>query len=87
MSQNQYEAGFAQHALSNFVTPDLAREQANYILTLMSSSRPYVRKKAILAMYKIFLRCVCVCACLRMCACVDGCVYMCVHVCACVFSQ
>lgn len=57
MSQNQYEAALALNALSNFVTPDLARDLANDLLTLVSSSRPYVRKKAVLAMYKIFLRC------------------------------
>ena len=34
----------------------------NDLVTLVSCSRPYVRKKAILAMYKIFPRCVCVCA-------------------------
>eukprot|EP01134_Creolimax_fragrantissima_P007003 CFRG7003T1 len=56
MSPNQYEAGLALTALSVFVTPDLARDLANDVITLFSSSRPYIRKKSILAMYKIFLR-------------------------------
>ena len=34
----------------------LCRDLANDVLALMSSSRPYLRKKAILVMYKIFLK-------------------------------
>ncbi|KNC81882.1 hypothetical protein SARC_05813 [Sphaeroforma arctica JP610] len=56
MSPNQYEAGLALTALSVFVTADLARDLANDVITLFSSSRPYIRKKAILAMYKVFLK-------------------------------
>ena len=32
------------------------RDLANDVLALMSSSKPYLRKKAILVMYKIFLK-------------------------------
>ena len=38
------------------MTADLARDLANDIITLMSSTRPYIRKKAVLLMYKVFLR-------------------------------
>eukprot|EP00123_Amoebidium_parasiticum_P017258 comp23772_c0_seq1/m.41199 comp23772_c0_seq1/g.41199 ORF comp23772_c0_seq1/g.41199 comp23772_c0_seq1/m.41199 type:complete len:1254 (-) comp23772_c0_seq1:650-4411(-) len=56
LSQNQFEAGLALNGLANFVTPDLARDLANDLLTVLSSTRPYVRKKALLAMYKVLLR-------------------------------
>lgn len=38
------------------MTPDLARDLANDVLVLTSSSKPYLRKKAILTMYKVFLK-------------------------------
>ncbi|XP_065337319.1 AP-3 complex subunit delta-1 isoform X1 [Cloeon dipterum] len=55
-SQSQYEAGLALSGLSCFISPDLARDLANDIMTLLSSTRPYLRKKAVLMMYKVFLR-------------------------------
>lgn len=36
-SPNQYEAGLALTGLSCFVTPDIARDLANDVLTLVSS--------------------------------------------------
>lgn len=55
-SQNQYDAGVALSALSCFISPDLARDLANDIMTLLTSTKPYLRKKAVLMMYKVFLR-------------------------------
>lgn len=54
-SQVMYDAGVAINGLSCFLTPDLARDLVNDILALMSSSRPYIRKRAVLISYKIFL--------------------------------
>jgi len=54
-SQNQYDAGVAINGLSVFITPDLARDLANDAMNLMVSSRPYIRKKSALLMYKVFL--------------------------------
>ncbi|OXA50499.1 AP-3 complex subunit delta-1 isoform X2 [Folsomia candida] len=54
-SQNQYEAGLALSALACFVSPDLGRDLANDIMTLLSSTKPYLRKKGVLMLYKIFL--------------------------------
>uniref|UniRef100_F6T2N7 Clathrin/coatomer adaptor adaptin-like N-terminal domain-containing protein n=2 Tax=Ciona intestinalis TaxID=7719 RepID=F6T2N7_CIOIN len=54
-SQNFFDAGIALNGLSCFITPDLARDLANDILALMTSSRPYTRKRAVLISYKIFL--------------------------------
>jgi AP-3 complex subunit delta len=38
------------------VNTDLARDLAPDMVTLLTSSRPYIRKKAVLALYKIFLQ-------------------------------
>ena len=37
-SQNMYDAGVALNGLSCFITPDLARDLANDIMTLVSST-------------------------------------------------
>ncbi|CAG07955.1 unnamed protein product, partial [Tetraodon nigroviridis] len=55
-SPNMYDTGVALTGLSCFVTPDLARDLANDIMTLMSHTKPYIRKKAVLIMYKVFLK-------------------------------
>ena len=55
-SANVYDASLALNGLACFMTPDLARDLANDILTLTASSRPYLRKKSILVMYKVFLK-------------------------------
>ncbi|ELV09259.1 AP-3 complex subunit delta-1 [Tupaia chinensis] len=55
-STSQYDTGVALTGLSCFVTPDLARDLANDIMTLMSHTKPYIRKKAVLIMYKVFLK-------------------------------
>lgn len=55
-SQNQFDAGVALSGLSCFISSDLARDLANDIMTLMSSTKPYLRMKAVLMMYKVFLR-------------------------------
>ncbi|CAD5114680.1 DgyrCDS3726 [Dimorphilus gyrociliatus] len=55
-SSNMYDAAVALNGLSCFVTPDLARDLASDISTLMTSTKPYLRKKAVLIMYKIFLK-------------------------------
>ena len=55
-SASIYDASLALNGLACFMTPDLARDLANDVLTLTASSRPYLRKKAILVMYKVFLK-------------------------------
>lgn len=52
---NQYDAGVALSGLSCFISSDLSRDLANDIMTLMSSTKPYLRMKAVLMMYKVFL--------------------------------
>lgn len=55
-SQNMYDAGCAMSGLACFVSPDLSRDLANDVMTLLSSTKPYLRKKAVLLLYKIFLK-------------------------------
>ncbi|XP_067938013.1 AP-3 complex subunit delta-1-like [Watersipora subatra] len=54
-SAQMYDAGVALSGLSCFISPDLAQDLANDIMSLMMSTRPYMRKKAILLMYKVYL--------------------------------
>ena len=51
-----YDAGCAMSGLACFVTTDISRDLANDVLTLLNSTKPYLRKKAVLLMYKIFLK-------------------------------
>eukprot|EP00339_Tiarina_fusa_P029705 CAMPEP_0117045208 /NCGR_PEP_ID=MMETSP0472-20121206/31278_1 /TAXON_ID=693140 ORGANISM="Tiarina fusus, Strain LIS" /NCGR_SAMPLE_ID=MMETSP0472 /ASSEMBLY_ACC=CAM_ASM_000603 /LENGTH=965 /DNA_ID=CAMNT_0004757127 /DNA_START=206 /DNA_END=3103 /DNA_ORIENTATION=+ len=55
-SSSPYESGLAINCLSNVCNTDLARDLAPDLVALLSSSRVYVRKKAVLVLYKIFLR-------------------------------
>lgn len=55
-SQNVHDAGVALSSLSCFMSPDLARDLTGDILTLLTSTKPYIRKKAVLILYKVFLR-------------------------------
>ncbi|CAF3480966.1 unnamed protein product [Rotaria socialis] len=54
-SSSMYEAGIAMSGLSCFINGDLARDLANDIMTLMSSTKPYIRRRAVLLLYKVFL--------------------------------
>jgi AP-3 complex subunit delta-1 len=55
-SSNIWESGVALNCLSNICTPDLARDLAADVVSLLSSSKPYIRKKACLVLYKVFLK-------------------------------
>ncbi|XP_053205215.1 AP-3 complex subunit delta-1-like [Panonychus citri] len=55
-SQNMYDAGCAMSSLACFISTDISRDLANDVMTLLTSTKPYLRKKAVLLMYKIFLK-------------------------------
>ena len=55
-SMNEYEVGLAINCLANIATEDLARDLLGDIVSLMNSAKPYVRKKATLLLYKLFIR-------------------------------
>ena len=51
-----YENGCALNCLANIVTADLGKDLLNDVYTMMNSSKPYVRKKAVLVLYRICKR-------------------------------
>jgi len=55
LSSNGYESCLAINCLSCIVTPDLGRDLVSDIVTLLNSQKHYVRKKAVLVLFKIFL--------------------------------
>ncbi|KAJ1448600.1 adaptin N terminal region-domain-containing protein [Pelagophyceae sp. CCMP2097] len=55
-STSQYEVGLAVNCLANIVTLDLARDLLGDSVLLMSHTKPYVRKKAVSAMFKLFMQ-------------------------------
>lgn len=52
-SRNIYETGCAMSGMSCFVSNEIGRELFNDVNRLFSSTKPYLRKKAVLLMYKI----------------------------------
>lgn len=55
-SFSEYEVGLAINVLANIVTTDLARDLLGDVVAMMNSPKAYVRKKATLVLYKMFLR-------------------------------
>ncbi|PRP80441.1 delta adaptin [Planoprotostelium fungivorum] len=55
-SANVWDAGVALTCLSTICNADLARDLAADVVALLSHSKPYIRKKACLVLYKIFLK-------------------------------
>lgn len=53
-AQSQYVIGLAINCLANIATPDLARDLLQDIVTMLTSHRPYVRKKATLVLFKLY---------------------------------
>ncbi len=51
-----YEAGLAINCLSNIVTEDLARDLLADVTNLIVHPQPYLRKKAILCLLKMFMK-------------------------------
>lgn len=50
------EVGVALSGIANIVTTPLAQDITEDIVRMLKHSKPYVRKKAVLTMYKIFLK-------------------------------
>lgn len=53
---NQYEVGLALNSLSNIVTTELGRDCLSDIVGLITHSLPYLRKKAVLALYRVYIK-------------------------------
>lgn len=55
-SHNHIVVGLALSGIATIVTPNLSKDIHDDVLLKLNHSSPYIRKKAILAMYKIFLQ-------------------------------
>ncbi|KAI5960447.1 apl5 [Candida pseudojiufengensis] len=55
-SSQPVEVGLALSGVATIVTPTLSKDINDDILMKLNHSKPYIRKKAILALYKIFLQ-------------------------------
>jgi AP-3 complex subunit delta-1 len=51
-----YEAGLAINCISNIVTEDLATDLLPELTNLTQHPQPYLRKKALLCLYKVFIK-------------------------------
>ncbi len=50
------EVGIALSNLAVICTPDMSRELIGDLVNLLSSNKPYIRKKVVLCMFRLFLR-------------------------------
>lgn len=48
--RRQYDVGLAINCLANIATPGLSRDLISDLVQLLGNHKPYVRKKALLAM-------------------------------------
>ncbi|KAI9497642.1 adaptin N terminal region-domain-containing protein [Zychaea mexicana] len=55
-SSSPLEIGIAVNGLSHIVTADLARDLCQDLVAMLNHSRPYIRKKVVLVLYKVFLK-------------------------------
>lgn len=55
-SHNHVEVGLALSGIATIVSPALAKDILDDVVTKLSHSKPYIRKKAILALFKVFLQ-------------------------------
>ena len=44
------------NGLSHIVTPELARDLSPELIAMLNHSRPHIRKRAVLALYKVFAK-------------------------------
>ncbi|KAI9354894.1 Clathrin/coatomer adaptor, adaptin-like protein [Zopfochytrium polystomum] len=55
-SNNFLETALALNGLCTIVTPDLGRDLAPDLIAMLNHSRPYIRKRVLLCLYKVFLK-------------------------------
>lgn len=55
-SHNHIEIGLALSGIATIVTPSLAKDIVDDVVMKLSHSKPYIRKKAVLALFKVLLQ-------------------------------
>ncbi|KAF8273827.1 adaptin N terminal region-domain-containing protein [Lactarius quietus] len=56
LTSNPNDIAVSLNGLSNTVSPDLARDLSNDVVTMLSHSRPNIRKRAVIAVYKALIK-------------------------------
>lgn len=56
LSSTPADVAVTLNGLAHFVTPDLARDLSPEIIAMLNHSRPSIRKRAILALYKVLVK-------------------------------
>jgi len=56
LGMGMYETGLAINCISNIVTEELARDVLPELTNLTSHQQPYLRKKAVLCLFKLFMK-------------------------------
>ncbi|KAF5323446.1 hypothetical protein D9611_005565 [Ephemerocybe angulata] len=56
LSSTPTDVAITLNGLSHIVTPDLARDLAPELIAMLNHSRPHIRKRAILALYKLLTK-------------------------------
>ena len=56
LSSTPADIAVALNGLAHFVTPDLARDLSLDLIAMLNHSRPNIRKRAVLALYKVLLQ-------------------------------
>ena len=54
-TNDMFKVGIALSGLSTIVTPDLSKDIVDDLIMMLNSSKPYIRKKTITALFKVFL--------------------------------
>jgi AP-3 complex subunit delta len=55
-AKSPFEIGLGINCLANIATEDLARDLIGDVVTMLTSSRTYIRKKATLVLFKLYLQ-------------------------------
>lgn len=55
-NRNYYEIGLAINCLANIANKDLARDCMSDVVHLLNHSNPYIRKKAVICLFKLYIK-------------------------------
>ncbi|PCH34264.1 Adaptor protein complex AP-3 delta subunit [Wolfiporia cocos MD-104 SS10] len=56
LSSKPEDVAITLNGLSHIVTPDLARDLSQDLISMLNHSRPHIRKRAVIALYKILIK-------------------------------
>ena len=56
LSSNPADIAVTLNGIANIVTSDLARDISPELIAMLNHSRPHIRKRAVLALYKIIVK-------------------------------